>query len=139
MSGPLLLGDVQPGSGADLVWNSSTNTVGIQSASSARFKENIRKFKTDFGRVLGLNPVAFTYKETKDETVGYLAEDVAAQELDELITRDSEGKPFSVHYKLISVYLVELVKRQQALIETLQEKVAKVEARFAGDASPATA
>ena len=115
------------GSG-DLIVDSSGN-VSIQ-VSSARFKKNIRDLEDDFRKLLSLRPVAFQYKDSGVPSVGYLAEEVAEQGLENLVENDSEGKPVSVRYKMISVYLVELVKQQHALIEQLQEQIAEVRERF---------
>lgn len=107
--------------GTDLVIDGSGN-VGKQS-SSARFKENICELKADFQRLFRLQPVAFNYKGNGTKTLGYLAEDVASQGLDELVTYDGQGRPESVQYKLIPVYLLELLKEQHRLIRGLQDEL----------------
>lgn len=121
---------LKSGNGSDLVVDANGN-VWTQN-SSARFKENVRELKADFKRILDLSPVSFTYKENGTEGVGYMAEEVAEKGLSDLVTRDPEGKPLSVHYKALSVYLVELVKQQQALLDSLQSQVAELGALFGG-------
>lgn len=137
VAGSVQLQGLASGSGTDVVADSNGNLF-LQS-SSIRFKENVRELKDDCRKLLGLKPVAFRHKDSGIEGIGYLAEDVAEQNLDGLVARDAEGQPFSVHYKLIPVYLVELVRQQQALIEGLQVQLAEVQARFSGDAAPSPA
>ncbi|HSS50367.1 MAG TPA: tail fiber domain-containing protein [Thermoanaerobaculia bacterium] len=108
-------------SGVDMVW--SNGTVGIQT-SSARFKDNIHELKEDFRKVLSLVPVSFNYKGSGQESFGYTAEEVHAKDLHHLVTYDEEGKPFSVNYKLLPIYLLEILKQQQEMIGRLEQKLA---------------
>ncbi|HVS00238.1 MAG TPA: tail fiber domain-containing protein [Thermoanaerobaculia bacterium] len=128
VNGTVRFQGLQTSTGEELVIDGNGN-VFIE-ASSARFKENIRELKEDFRKLLSLRPVAFEYKDSGAPSVGYLAEEVAEQGLESLVMNDGEGKPFSVRYKMIPVYLVELVKQQQALIERLQEQIAEVQQRL---------
>lgn len=43
--------------------------------SSARFKDNIRDYNTDFARILQVKPKAFNYKATGAPDIGYIAEE----------------------------------------------------------------
>lgn len=110
------------GSGADLVADSNGNI--FTNSSSARHKENIAEFKDDFAKVLAIEPVSFRYRDSGHESVGYLAEDLHEKGLGSLVSYDDEGLPFSINYKLLPVYLLELLKSQQAMIEQLQARVA---------------
>jgi superfamily I DNA/RNA helicase len=110
------------GSGTDLVADSNGNI--FTQSSSARHKENIAEFKDDFAKVLAIEPVSFRYRDSGHESVGYLAEDLHEKGLGSLVSYDDEGLPFSINYKLLPVYLLELLKSQQAMIEQLQVRVA---------------
>lgn len=120
-----------PSSGtADLVINSS-GTVSTQ-LSSLRFKENVETLSDDFRKILALEPKAFTYKETGDRGIGYAAEEVDGLALNNLVGYDADGKPLTVNYKFIPVYLLEVLKGQQKLIDELQAEVAGLKASRQG-------
>ncbi len=135
VSGAVSFPGLQIGSGSDLV-RGANGALAIQT-SSAPFKENIRELKEDFGRILSLIPVSFTYKDSGQEAIGYTAEELHEKELLHLVTYDEEGKPFSVNYKLLPVYLVEIVKKQQEMIARLEQGLAQVLGGFAPAAEPA--
>ena len=135
VNGGVTFPSLAPGAGTDVVC-SSTGALGLQ-VSSARFKENIRELKEDFRRVLSLVPVSFTYKGTGQEGFGYTAEEVHEKELHNLVSYDEEGKPFSVNYKLLPVYLLEIVKQQQEMIGRLEQGLAGVLRGLAPEAEPA--
>ncbi len=113
----------QPTAGTvDLVIDSNGN-VSPQN-SSARFKEDIRPLQDDFHKVLLLEPRAFAYKDTGARGIGYTAEEVDAADLHNLVAYDDEGKPLGVHYKMVSIYLLELLKEQQATLAEVQAEIA---------------
>lgn len=118
--------NLQAGNGVDVVADASGNL--FKQSSSARFKEAITTFRDDFAKVLSLQPVSFRYKDSGHTSVGYLAEDVHEQELPSLVSYDDEGRPESVHYKLLSVYLLEIVKTQQSALSALREQVDRMAA-----------
>ena len=113
----------QPAGGTvDLVIDGNGN-VSPQN-SSARFKEDIHPLQDDFHKVLLLEPRAFAYKDTGARGIGYTAEEVDAADLHNLVAYDDEGKPLGVHYKMLSIYLLELVKEQRAALAELQAEFA---------------
>ena len=97
--------------------------------SSERFAEKISAFSDDFNKILSLNPVSFQSKNTGATRLGYIAEDLQEKALNNLVSYDAEGKPFSVHYDLMSVYLLEVLKEQQKMIRGLQSEMAELKGR----------
>ncbi|MFH1688035.1 MAG: tail fiber domain-containing protein [bacterium] len=93
-----------------------------QQSSSRRHKDNIRDLTIDASPVLQLNPVTFSWKSTGDDDFGLIAEDVA-ELLPQLVVYDSLGRPNGVKYDQLSVYLLGVVKQQQAAIDRLNEQV----------------
>jgi hypothetical protein len=91
-----------------------------KTASSKRYKTNIRDLEGDPARVLQLRPVKFQSKTTGSEDVGLIAEEVQ-QVLKDLVMHDSEGRPDSVRYDRVALYLLEVVKTQQERITELEE------------------
>ena len=112
----------------DLVVDSQGNVT--TQTSSRRFKEKIRRLQDDFSKVLSLEAVSYVDRATGAERIGFTAEDVHEKELGSLVAYDDDGKPLSVHYKLVPVYLTEVVKRQQALVEQLKDRLAEFEQRM---------
>jgi hypothetical protein len=136
-SGSVRFEGLVAGSGCDLVADSQGNV--FMQTSSARFKERVRGLQDDVRKLLGLEAKTFRYRDSGTESVGYLAEDLAEQGLDHLVARDDDGEPYSVHYKLIPVYLVELVKQQQCVLDDLRSALASVQERLGGlEPQPAT-
>lgn len=118
-----------PGKGTlDLTIDSKGNVV--PQHSSVRFKEDVAPLQEDFSKVLLLQPVSFQEKDTGARSIGYLAEDVAKQDLQSLMVYDDDGQPLSVQYKLLPVYLAEVLKEQQQVIKTLAARVQALEDRL---------
>ncbi|MBU1104467.1 tail fiber domain-containing protein, partial [Patescibacteria group bacterium] len=88
-------------------------------SSSIRFKENLAPLESDFSKILTLTPYSFNFKETGASDIGYIAEDVVAAGLTDLVIYDNEGKPSSIKYNRIPLYTLELLKNQQTEIKTL--------------------
>lgn len=105
----------------DLVINAQ-GVVSTQT-SSTRFKGQVEPLATDFDAIMRLEPRTFVYAGTSDRSIGYTAEEVAEHDLPGLVSYDAEGRPLGVQYKLLPVYLLEVIKRQQAALQTLQEQV----------------
>lgn len=117
--------------GTDLVVASSG--VVYQSSSSKKYKENIVDLTVDTTKLYNLNPVSFKYKDivTKDDednvietviggnSIGYLAEDVH-EILPEIVSYNSDNSPESINYKLLTVLLVEEVKKLKTEVDTLK-------------------
>lgn len=92
----------------------------VVSTSSRRFKENIKPFHGDFARILELEPVSFTRPDAPNELeIGYIAEDLHAMGLTQLLTYDQQGLPYSIHYDKICIYLTQLLKDHQARLKDL--------------------
>lgn len=124
VNGSVRLQGLPGGTGSDLVADVNGN-VFVQ-GSSERFKENILELKDDFSKILSLNPVSFQFRQTGETAVGYIAEDVQNKDLGNLVSCDAEGNPFSVHYKLIPVYLLEVLKEQQKTIREILSELSEL-------------
>jgi hypothetical protein len=91
--------------------------IGIN-ASSRRLKENIRLSSLEeLNKVLSLEVRDFDWKESKEEDIGLIAEEVDELGLKHLVTYDKENNPLGVKYEKLSVYLLGVVKEQQKEIE----------------------
>ena len=116
-------------------------------ASSARFKDDIKPMANTSESIFALKPVTFRYKKQYDakgaRQFGLVAEEVAKVNPD-LVFPDRDGKPYSVRYEQVNAMLLneflkehrkvqELVAnaaRQQKQLEALIEGLQKVSAQL---------
>ena len=94
----------------DLSIDSSGNIVKAGS-SSRRYKTNL--VEVESGRYLGLlklSPYHFKYKNNGMTGFGLIAEDLHSLGYNELVMYDDNGRPDNIHYKLLSVSLLQLIK-----------------------------
>ena len=105
--------------------------------SSARFKEEIKPMDKSSEAILALKPVMFRYKKEVDAErtpqFGLVAEQVEKVNAD-LVTRDPDGKAFTVRYEAVSAMLLNeflkehrKVQEQEATIAELKSIAAKQE------------
>ena len=106
--------------------------------SSARFKEGIKPMDKASEAILALKPVTFRYKKEVDAErtpqFGLVAEQVETVNSD-LVTRDPDGKAFTVRYDAVNAMLLNeflkqhrQVQEQETTITQLKSTVAKQEA-----------
>lgn len=107
------------GVGADIVTIDLTTGLLGHASSSRRYKEDIRPMDTTSEALFRLHPVTFRYKKEIDRTqstaFGLIAEEVAKVNPN-LIARNSQGQPESVHYEMVNAMLLnEFLKAHQKL------------------------
>ena len=114
-------------SGTDyLVWDRATKTIKHGTGSSLRYKEDIQPLQEDFLKILQLESKSFLYKGTNQRSFGFIAEDLHALGFQNLVSYDEEGLPEGISYPMLSVYLLEAMKRQNTQIEKLQMELDKL-------------
>lgn len=94
----------------------------VRNTSSKRYKENIKDLGAEFPKLLELKPIRFQWKESKQEDIGLIAEDVDAV-IKDLVVYDKEGNPDAVKYDKISLYLLGLMKEQQGQISRMRVEI----------------
>lgn len=87
----------------------------------------------NFAKILEVDPQAFTYKATGDQSFGYIAEDFDSLGLKNLVNYDKEGLPNSIKYDRIPIYLLEVIKEQQREITALKLAIGLNEDGTAGE------
>ncbi|QQS44650.1 tail fiber domain-containing protein [Candidatus Roizmanbacteria bacterium] len=107
------------GTGSPLVIDSSGNVW--KDTSSRKYKVNIQPLNTDFSKILDLKPVSYDFKDTGMHTIGYIAEEVDAAGLKDLVVYDTAGQPDGIKYDRMAMYLLEVVKDQQKSINALKQ------------------
>lgn len=105
--------------------------------SSAKLKKDISDHRLENHEALLDIPLKrFKYKNSKrdeqekvnrDWMYGYMAEDLQAAGLEEVLGYDEDGEVISVNYALLSIYLVEIVKSQNARIKALESVASRKE------------
>jgi uncharacterized coiled-coil protein SlyX len=126
-------------SGVGVIINSNGQLGTVQS--SGRFKDNIKAMDKASESILALKPVTFRYKEELDPDhvpqFGLVAEEVEKVNAD-LVTRDAEGKAYSVRYDAVNAMLLNeflkehrKVSEQESIIAELKATVAKQQDAFA--------
>jgi len=111
-------------SGSTVVVN-SIGKLGV-AASSARFKEQVKRMDKVSEAILALRPVTFRYKNDVDPYAtpqfGLVAEDV--DRIDpELVIHDEQGKPFSVRYEAVNAMLLNEFLKEHRKVEQMQKQI----------------
>lgn len=95
-------------------------------SSSARYKSNIREFKSGLDLIQKLQPVSYNWKQGGMADIGLVAEDVNSVE-PLLTTTNEKDEIEGVKYDRVAVVLINAIKEQQAQIEA-QTKLIKSQA-----------
>lgn len=109
-------------SGSMLMVNSSGLIA--RQASSRRYKENIRPAEV-LPQVLDLEPKLWNPKDSTEDDVNYglIAEDLHELGLSHLVVYDNEGRPDGIHYHLLGVALLPIVKSLAGRIDELERRL----------------
>jgi len=97
--------------------------VSLTQTSSRKVKENIKPI-ADSEKILELDAVSFDFKDKAKGTDkrGFIAEDVA-KVLPNLVTPETEETPASLDYVGMIPYLQDIIKKQEARIKALEDKL----------------
>ena len=107
-------------------------TVGTNS--TIRVKKEISEYKPlDISKLLNLKLMKYKYKNeyrhlhpNREWMYGYMAEDLIENDFEEVIGYDKDGLPDTVNYGLISIFVLELVKKHQNEIDSLKEEIQRL-------------
>src|SRR5438874_4231235 len=113
--------------GSPVVVNSS-GKLGISGTSSTRFKAAIKPMDKASEAILALKPVTFRYKEEIDpdgtQQFGLVAEEVEKVN-PQLVTRDQDGKPYTVRYEAVNAMLLNEFLKEHRTVQKLKDMVEK--------------
>jgi hypothetical protein len=112
------------GSGDNFYWLAYDNTTGKiwrVGSSASKYKGNIEPYSDNFMDILKLEPKSFTWNTDSRLDFGYIADEVDAVGLRNLIMYDEEGKPDGIKLARLPVYIIEVLKQQQSSLKSLQE------------------
>ena len=104
----------------------STGHIGI-SASSGRFKEQVRNMGDSSSALMKLRPVTYFYKPQYDDGArtlqyGLIAEEVA-EVYPELVAYDADAKPYTVKYQYLATMLLNELQKEHRKVEELQSQL----------------
>ena len=92
----------------------------INSTSDIKLKENIHSIDNPLDKVMQINGVGFRWKDTKEEALGVIAQDIE-EVLPELVKNNEHTK--TVNYNGLIGVLIEAVKEQQRQILELKAQL----------------
>ena len=128
--GRLTFADLDGGSAGNyLRYDPKTGSV-YYDASSRRYKDNIQDLRGDFSSILRVRPKSYVDRATGMPEIGYIAEEFEELGLGMLVTYDAAGRPDGLKYEKVPLYVLEVVKKQQAAIESLSEQNRELERRL---------
>lgn len=101
--------------------------VSLTQTSSRKVKDNIKPMK-DSAKILELEAVSFDFKDKEQGTDrrGFIAEDVE-KVLPNLVKPETETEPAALDYVGMIPYLQDIIKKQEARITALEEKIKSLE------------
>jgi hypothetical protein len=103
-----------------------------RSTSSLKYKRNVVDMQRGIADVQQLRPVNFNGVSDFDGNklfAGFIAEEVEALNFKEFVIYDENGEPDGLQYANMVALLTKAIQEQQQMIETLQAKVAALEAK----------
>jgi hypothetical protein len=99
----------------------------VKNTSSSRYKQSISPLQEDFDRLMDLEPKRFKYNSDSERwQVGYIAEEVDAAGLENLVHYDQSGQPDSVDYAKMVIYANELLKKQRDLLDEQRAEIGQL-------------
>ena len=107
--------------------NGRVTCVSLVQTSSRKVKENIKPME-DSAKILELDAVSFDFKDKEQGTDrrGFIAEDVE-KILPNLVKPETETEPAALDYVGMIPYLQDIIKKQEARITALEEKIKSLE------------
>jgi len=123
VGGDLIVERVPATTGVDVGIDSNGRLVRI--SSSQRYKEDIRPLDIDSSAIYDLEPKAFRWKSTGEEGYGLIAEEVE-DVIPEMVIYQNNS-PEAVDYRLLTMLMLEEMKRQREEIEALKARVEELE------------
>jgi hypothetical protein len=95
----------------------------FNSTSDARLKTNVQVIEDPIEKVLRIDGVSFNWIKDNRPSIGVIADNIQ-EILPELV---SDGDPKTVNYNGLIGLLIEVVKEQQTQIDSLNERLSKLE------------
>jgi hypothetical protein len=105
----------------------------INTASTKKLKKEISDYSIDLEKLFLLQPKRFKYRnqartfsKNREWDYGYIAEEALELGVEEIVGYDEKGEVDSINYGLLSVFVLELVKKQQNEIDLLSKEIERL-------------
>ena len=102
-------------------------------SSTRKLKKEISDYSIDLDKLFLLQPKRFKYRnqardasKNREWNYGYIAEEALELGVEEIVGYDEKGEVDSINYGLLSVFVLELVKKQQNEINFLSEEIKRL-------------
>jgi hypothetical protein len=102
-------------------------------SSTRKLKKEISDYSIDLDKLFLLQPKRFKYRnqardasKNREWDYGYIAEEALELGVEEIVGYDEKGEVDSINYGLLSVFVLELVKKQQSEINFLSEEIKRL-------------
>lgn len=114
----------RPAAGTITAIGYDTNGDIKNSSSSLRYKYDIADYEKGLNIVSQLRPVSFKFNGESRLNIGFIAEEVDALGLNEVMLYDEQNRPDGVLYANMVAILTNAVQEQQAQIDELKAEIA---------------
>jgi len=101
--------------------------------SSRKLKKEISDYNINLDKLFLLQPKKFKYRnqarnasKNREWDYGYIAEEARDLGVEEILGYDENGEVDSINYSILSVFVLELVKKQQNEINFLSEEIKRL-------------
>ncbi len=109
----------------------------VNVSSSKKLKKEISNYNIDIEKLFLLQPKKFKYKnqarlasKNREWDYGYIAEEALALGVEEIVGYDEKGEVDSINYGLLSVFVLEIVKKQQSEIDLLKQEIERLKEKI---------
>ena len=102
--------------------NSDKNNI-IISSSDIKLKTNVQRISDPLDKIIRIEGVSFNWKKDNSPSIGVIANELE-KVLPQLVT---DSDPKAVNYNGLIGVLIEAVKEQQSEIDSLKERISKLE------------
>ena len=107
-------------------------SAGGASVSDEKYKENIKDISYGLDIVKSLQPREFTWKDTKEEGIGFIAQEVKPL-INEVINEPHENgaheSSYTMNYDALTAVLTKAIQEQQVIIDDLKSRIEKLEGK----------
>lgn len=117
----------RPAAGTITAIGFDTNGDLKASSSSLRYKHDIEDYGKGLAEVMQLRPVSFKFNGEENTNIGFIAEEVDALGLTEVMLYNEEEQPEGVIYANMVSLLTKAIQEQQAIITTLTDRITALE------------